>query len=212
MQYLAKSVKTFISELGNVPVTLYWTPGHEGIELNEKADEKAKQAAERDEKVRLTPVSLSKLLQVTRETFHLRTADFKTGRKYLRTQPRKVADALALLEKGEAATIFHLRSGHSPLNDYLKRFNHHTTGKCENCRVPETVAHFILHCPQFKAQRKRFRAALKEENIKVNSYSTPALLNNTKAFPLLAKFVLETGRFRFLKTYAKHVEDKKATS
>lgn len=42
----------------------------------------------------------------------------------------------------------------------------------------------------------------REEEIKVNSYSLPALLNTTKVFPLLAKFVLETGRFKFLKTYA----------
>ena len=155
----------------------------------------------------LTPTSLSKLSQVTRELFHLRTAKFETGRNHLRTQPKRVADALAGLEKGEAAVIFHLRSGHAPLNDYLKRFNHHATGKCDYCRIPETVAHYVLHCPQFKQQRKQLRAAIKEDNIKVNSYSLPALLNTTKVYPILAKFVLNTGRFKFFKTYLPKAEE-----
>lgn len=203
MQYLARSVKTFISNLGNVLVRLYWTPGHEDIELNEKADETAKAAAEDTNQSQLTPTSLSKLLQVTRETFHLQTEKFETGRQNLRTQPRRVADVLAQLEKGEAAVIFHLRSGHSPLNKYLKRFNHHATGKCDHCKIPKSVAHFILHCPNYKQQRKRFRDAVKEEELKVNPYLLPALLNTTKVFPLQAKFVLETGRFKFLKKYTK---------
>lgn len=153
--------------------------------------------------MQLMPTSLSKLLQAAREAFHLRTAQFETGRKELRRQPRKIADALASLEKGEAATIFHLRSGHAPLNAYLRRFNHHSTGKCDHCRVPETVAHFVLHCPQFRQHRKSFRKAIKEEELKVNSYSLPALLNTTKVYPLLARFVLETGRFKLLKKHVK---------
>lgn len=206
MQYLARSIKVFISELGNIPICFYWTPGHEGIELNNKADQKAKQAAENKNGKSLTTTSLSKLLQITRELFHRRTANFETGRKPLRTQPRKMADALAKREKGEAAAIFHLRSGHAPLNEYLKRFNHHDTGKCDYCRVPETVAHFVLHFPQFKQQRRQLRAAIKEEKIKVNSYSLPDLLNTTKVYPMLAKFSPTTGGFRFLKSYLPKIE------
>lgn len=167
------------------------------------AYEKAKLAAGAECQPQLTPTSLSKLLQVTREIFHLRTANFTTNRKLLRTQPRRVSDALAQMEKGAAAVIFQLRSGHSPLNEYLKRFNHHPTGKCDHCRTPETVAHFLIHCPRYKKQRKRFRESIKEEELKVNSYSIPALLNTTKVFPLLETFVIETGRFKFLKTYTK---------
>lgn len=207
MQYLAKSMKKFLSQLGDTQVRMYWTPGHEGIELNEKADEKAKEAANNENQMQLTLISLSKLLQVAREVFHLRTANFDMGRKYLRRQPRRVADALASMEKGEAAIIFHLRSGHSPLNGYLRRFNHHPTGRCDHCKVPETVAHLVLHCSHFKHQRNRFRKAIKEEEVKVNSYSLPALLDTTKVYPLLASFVLETGRFKFLKKYTQQTNN-----
>lgn len=59
MHYLAKSVKIFLSELTNIPIRLYWTPGHEDVQMNELADEKAKQAAGKKVTRRLTPVSLS---------------------------------------------------------------------------------------------------------------------------------------------------------
>lgn len=162
MQFLAKSVKKFLNGIKDVPIRLYWTPGHKGIELNEKADEKAKEAANQQDRRKLTPFSLSRLLQANQQTFHLKTANLKTGRKHLKTQPRKVADALAQLEKGEAAAIFHLQSGHSPLNKYLKQFNHHHNGKCNHCRAPETVAHFLLYCPKYKQQRRLLRAEVKE--------------------------------------------------
>lgn len=158
------------------------------------------------------PHSLSTILQNTRETFHLHTADFKTGKRKLKTQPRKVADAYARLEKGEAAIVFHLRSGHSPLNDYLHRFNHHDTGKCDHCKVPETVAHFLLHCRLYTAQRKRIRQVLKEEKIKVNPFSVPSLLNTTQAYPSLAQYALETGRFWFLKKYTAQADKPTTTS
>lgn len=211
MQYLARSIKTFISNSGNVPLRLYWTPWHEGVELNEEADEKAKLAAEAGKQPQLTPTSLRKLLQVTRETFHLRTANFTTGRRLLQTQPRRVSNALAQMEKGEAALIFQLLSGHSPVNEYLKQFNHHSTGECDHCQTPEMVAHFLLHCPRYKQQRRRFRDSIEEEELKVNSYSVPALLNTSKVFPLLEKFVIETGRLKFLKPYTRRNEKNKTS-
>lgn len=59
MKYLTRSIKIFLSKLKNVKVRLYWTPGHEGIEFNEKADKKAKEAAENDHQPQLTPTSLN---------------------------------------------------------------------------------------------------------------------------------------------------------
>lgn len=125
----------------------------------------------------LLPMSLNRLAQETRKLFHLKTANFLTGRKELKPQPRKVADALSRMEKGNATSIFQLRSGHCPLNEYLKRFNHHPNGKCEVCKSPETVPHFILYCKRFKHHRKLFRSQLKEDEVKVNLFSITSLLN-----------------------------------
>lgn len=202
MQHLAKTVKTFITELGDTDLKLFWVPGHESIKENEEADKAAKEAAKEGAgKAVLLPMSLSKLIQEARTSFHLRTANFTTGKKDLNNQPRKVADSLSRLEKGQAATVFQLRSGHCPLNEYLRRFNHHPTGRCDTCKVPETVPHFILYCQRFKRQRWSLRKGLKEDKIKVNPYSLKSLLNTPDAYPRLAQFALETGRFVYLRSY-----------
>lgn len=74
MQYLARSVKTFIQDLGDADVKLFWVPGHESIEDNEAADKAAKEAAEVGAtKAALLPMSLSKLAQETRSTYHRET-------------------------------------------------------------------------------------------------------------------------------------------
>lgn len=161
--------------------------------MNEGADERSKEAAEVQGSPILTPTSLSTLLQKTRDFFHLRTANFNTGKKELKTQPRKVADALAQPEKGEAESIFHLQSGHSPLNEYLRRFNHHPTGRCDHCNIPEKVAHFLLNCSHFKVQRRKFRTTVRENKVKVNTYSLPSLLNTTQVYPMLTEFILDIG-------------------
>lgn len=159
MQHLARSVKQFIQNLRDAEVKLFWVPGHESIDENEAADKAAKEAAEAGaSQPSLLPMSLSKLIQETRQEFHLRTAKFVTGRKELKTQPRRITEALSRLEKGQAASIFQLRSGHCPLNSYLHRFNHHPNGKCDVCKSPETVPHFLLYCKGFRQQRKNFRA------------------------------------------------------
>lgn len=210
MQHLARTVKTFINDLKDTDVRFFWVPGHEAIEENKEADKAAKEAAaEGETKAHLLPMSLSKLTQQARTTFHLRTANFITGRKELKSQPRKIADALARLEKGQAASIFQIRSGHCPLNSYLRRFNHHPTGKCEKCGAPETVPHFILYCQRFKRQRWLLRKRLKDEEVKVNPYSLQSLLNTPDAYPILSQFILETGRFLYLKSYLDKEETKK---
>lgn len=202
MQHLAQTVKNFIKDLGKTEVRFFWVLGHEAIAENKEADKAAKDAADKGaDKENLLPMSLSKLTQQARTAFHLRTPNFTTGRKGLKNQPRKIADALASLEKGHAASIFQLRSGHCPLNGYLKRFNHHLTGKCDKCWAPETVPHFILYCQRFKHQQRLLRKRLKEEEIKVNPYSLQSLLNTPNAYPLLSQFVLETGRFLYLKSH-----------
>lgn len=203
MQYLASLVKKLIGKLSNIEIKLFWVPVHEQIEGNEEADEAAKEAAEEGtNNTSLLPMILSKLLQTTRTTFHLRTADFVTGREDLKTQPKRIADSLAWLGKGQAGAIFQLQLGHSPLNEYLQRFNHHATGKCETCKAPETVPHFVMYCHWFKHQRRWLRKRLKEDKVKVNPFSLKSLLNTPDAFPKLAQFFLDTGRFSYLRLYS----------
>lgn len=49
-----------------LPVRLYWTPGHAGIELNEQADKAAGEAAKDTEAQLMLPMSLGSLLLHTK--------------------------------------------------------------------------------------------------------------------------------------------------
>lgn len=106
LQYLARFLRRSCQGTREeIRVSLYWTPGHEGIELNEKADEAAKKAAEDREETLMLPISLGGLLQHTRKVFNKRGAPSITPFK---TKSKWIAEALNGLEKGQAAAIFQL--------------------------------------------------------------------------------------------------------
>ena len=52
---------------------------------------------------------------------------------------------------------FRLQTGHSRLNYHSHRIGKHPTGLCEACKVPESVQHFLLLCPNYS----HFRTVLK---------------------------------------------------
>ncbi|KAG0141595.1 hypothetical protein CROQUDRAFT_663605, partial [Cronartium quercuum f. sp. fusiforme G11] len=47
---------------------------------------------------------------------------------------------------------------------------------------------------------------VKEEKLKMNLYTSNAILNNLAVFPLLAEYVLETGHFEHLHLYLPNQE------
>ncbi|KAG0139421.1 hypothetical protein CROQUDRAFT_666509 [Cronartium quercuum f. sp. fusiforme G11] len=201
-QSLVKFLKSQFKRLpAGTNLELFWTPGHEGIPLNEAADKAAKQAAEADGGKTTLPTSLTNLLQSTWTLLSLSSSDFPNHTRTFKTAAKKIADALNGLEKGHAAAIFQLRTGHCPLNSYLHRFKRAPSKYCRTCGVPETVPHFLLYCRRYRSQRANFRKRIREEKIKVNLYNANAVLDEPATFPLLAEFVLDTGRFEHLHSY-----------
>lgn len=67
--------------------------------------------------------------------------------------------------------------------------------------MPETVPHFLLYCWCFKHQQALLRKRLKDDEVKVNPYSLKSLLNTPNAYFRLAQYILETGRFAYLRCY-----------
>lgn len=197
LQYLARTLRKVVHKIPiEHTVSLYWTPGHEGIKLNEDADEAARREAEGEKENTDLPFSLGGLLRHTKTSLKRGAVyidKFKTGGKF-------IADALNLLEKGQAAAIFQLRCGHNPLKQFLYRIGVEDNDKCEVCRVTENATHFLIFCKRFKSQRQAFRKQLKEEEIRVDVNSAIKLLDTTKVFPL-AKYIEDTGRFTYVKSY-----------
>lgn len=199
LQYLARFLLRSHRKIPvHLAMKLYWTPGHEGIELNEQADEAAKQAAESDEQPMILPMSLGGLLRHTRSIFRNRGAVSIAPYK---TKAKKIADALQSLEKGDAAAIFQLQCGHCPLKKFLHRIGVEEDNKCEDCKATETPAHFLIYCKKYTKQQQVFRRTLKEEGIKINVNSAFTLLDSPRVYPHLAEFLRATGRFTHLKSY-----------
>lgn len=198
LQYIKRLFKKAQNTLpADKTIALYWTPGHEGVELNEKADQAARETAEGEERSILLPVSLGSLLRQSKE----KTKRGVVPIKKFKTSGKKIAEALNTLEKGQAAAIFQLRCGHCPLQIFLHRIGVEDDDKCEFSQVPETPQHFLVFCRKFRTQRQKFRRTLQEEEIKVDINSALKLLDTPRVFPHLAKFIEETGRFQYLKTY-----------
>ncbi|KAJ6464901.1 hypothetical protein C8R45DRAFT_801640, partial [Mycena sanguinolenta] len=61
---------------------------------------------------------------------------------------------------------------------------------CQHCAVPESVPHFLLACPRYRATRIRLMLHLKMSCLSLNSL----ISSKTEASPVLA-FVRDTGRF-----------------
>lgn len=180
LQYLARSLHLAVRRLPlGQRLSLYWTPGHKGIELNEAEDEAEKKEAEGTSEPTLLPTSLGSLLR------HIKTI-FKRGDSSIakfKTRSRYIADALEKLEKGQAAAIFQLRCGHSPLRHFLYRIGVEDTDKCETCNVTENPTHFLIFCKRFKSQRQAFRKKLKEEKITIDHNSSIKILDTPSVFP-----------------------------
>ncbi|KAG0142378.1 hypothetical protein CROQUDRAFT_97606 [Cronartium quercuum f. sp. fusiforme G11] len=120
---------------------------------------------------------------------------------HFKTTGRRIADALEKLQKGQAASIIQLRTGNCPLNTYPFKVGRTDTNKCERRGVTESTTHCLVYCKLNIQQRKLFRKNLKKEKIRVTFYNAHALMDKPEAFPFLAKYVKDTGRFTHLKTY-----------
>lgn len=189
-------------------IKFFWTPGHKGIALNEKADKAAGEAAEATTNRFVLPFSLASTKQHVRATFNNRQLTPQRGS--YRTRGKFIAEALDKLEKGQAAAIFQLRSGHSPLNSYLARIQAAPDDKCPHCRRKETTTHYLLYCPKYTQERRRFRNALKEAEIKADTRRAEKILDNPLLFPYLADYIVSTNRFEHLRRYVEQ-EDQPRT-
>ena len=83
--------------------------------------------------------------------------------------------------------LFRLRSGHCLLRAHLCKIGCSDSSFCEICNSPETVTHFLLHCPQYENNRSLLKKVTAELNIPFSLQLVlrdPRLLTNTVAFAL----------------------------
>jgi len=147
-----------LRKLREVAITLefVWVPRQAGIPGSELANAAAREATE----IGRAPI------RRPRDNQQRKPID-GTTRDSLLAQPkarqllqldqalpgRHVRKIYAGLQRHEATILSQLRTGYSRLNSYLHKINHSETDLCE-CGSPETVEHFLIHCPQWNQHRR----------------------------------------------------------
>ncbi|KAG0139830.1 hypothetical protein CROQUDRAFT_100990 [Cronartium quercuum f. sp. fusiforme G11] len=93
------------------------------------------------------------------------------------TTGKKISDAFAKLEKGQAAAISQLRSRHSPLRHYLKRIQAEKTAMYPHCELTETTAHFLVYCKAYVKARRKLWNRLRKDKIRMDYKNAAKLLD-----------------------------------
>ncbi|KAA1111671.1 hypothetical protein PGT21_008075 [Puccinia graminis f. sp. tritici] len=114
--------------------SLLWCPAHVGIPENEKVDQLAKEATEGNQLFNLERQtrSLSNIQQIVNSRFKFvkKKSPIIRNQISLSNIPIKIFNSLNQLERGLSSTIYQLRAGHSPLNDFLFRIDKIDSPNC----------------------------------------------------------------------------------
>ncbi|KAA1130480.1 hypothetical protein PGTUg99_050034 [Puccinia graminis f. sp. tritici] len=196
-------------------IRLYWCPGHEGIEANEKANTLAKTAALgeplpdnctlRQQKI---STSLAMAKQIRRRQLKIPEAlsDEDTRRFAFSKDCTKLLQTLDTQEKGLAAVILQLRADTAPLNNFLFKIKSILDPRCTNCFVVENAAHFLMFCSRYRKDRAILKRQLRLLKCRVNPNSFRSIMDNPKAMEAVANFILSTNRFPNIKKYGPTTE------
>lgn len=200
---------------GTIDIRLIWISAHSEVEGNEAADKAAKEAAEgkSSEKKKLPsklhmklPYSKAALKQAKKEELKRKgnTEWERSPRhdkmkrvdaKYPYNQFRKWREYLT---RAQGSILIQVRSGHLPINTYLKKINKRENNYCDACLdrtgrpVPETINHFILDCETYENERH----ALKRHSGRANVFNLERIFKTEKGTRNLINFLDATKRFK----------------
>jgi hypothetical protein len=198
-------------EEGTLDLTVYWVPGHEGVEENEGIDGLAKEAARgRSSEEALLPECLTRapiphskaaalMEQAQRlktQAGHLltRSPRYRLLRELGITSPSNKFQSLTRgLTRRQASILIQMRSGHAGLNKHLARINRADSPICPACeQEEESVLHFLVRCPAHDREQWTLR---RELGARISG-SVPLLLSLKTALPHVLRFIHNTGRLR----------------
>ena len=98
---------------------------------------------------------------------------------------------ISSLPRKAASIITQRRTSHAPLTKYLFRIGKASSPICPICQQsPETIQHFIFHCPAHHQARQALCYKLEG-----NSISMKPLLTRPKPLKALSKYIAHTKRF-----------------
>ena len=105
---------------------------------------------------------------------------------------------LFALTRKQTSIIMQLRTGHIPLNFYLRRIGKVDSDRCTSCyagpnpvQVSESINHFLFECQTHDEARQELIAKIGRRN-----FSLKKIMTNTDFLKALVTYVNRTGRLR----------------
>ena len=160
-------------------VQLCWIPSHVGLDGNDTADTLARDALSKPQPDLEVPLELKEAYKlVDKHILDLWQKEWNAGttaRAYHKTVPI-VSGKIKYSDKvrKKETMITRLRIGQCHLNHSAHKRKVHKDGFCQNCKVPETVKHFLTECTANTALINSLKSICQERNL---PFETSNLLN-----------------------------------
>jgi ribonuclease HI len=174
--YITYSIQKIIFELNKaLIVKIQFIPGHKDIAGNEEADQGAKDA-HNNNIISEAHLSKEEMVRIVRESISCFWGQYYVNQVEISGKGRhlfELKDSLVYWPwtshrvRVVETAMARLRLGHVGLNEHLFRFKMRDTNLCE-CGELETIAHFLMHCPNYNVSRGRLRNQLMKLNVNFN--------------------------------------------
>ena len=185
-------------------VTIRWTPSHQGVPGNERADTGARAAAAGDRETAsptyLREASLSHLTRLATETRSAETSRWirervKRKHRYRPPPGGKMRSELRAVRKERAGRFYQLMTGHAATAPHLKRIGQVESDRCWWCNSGQRQSRFHL----FRRCR-RWRTEIREMWQKIEAEceggprapSVRGLFRDPRAIPAVLDFLRDT--------------------
>lgn len=188
--------------------TIQWVPGHAGIEDNERADQVAKQAANRPPGTGPKEISLAfshraqmEAIAPQKQRWLARNLSQRPqqGWPTYRSERNWQLDPLAAVAaKHLASRYFQLKTGHAAIGAYLHQIQAQEDATCRGCgSSKETVHHFLFDCRRWQHQRNKLYEYFETERVMIPTTAEECpqgrLLGEPRATRVLLQFLASTN-------------------